>query len=520
MAIPELSERAAGEVERLLARWENQALQAAVTGRPVPSAAGVLRQVERLVTVAVTAAVVEVEDDPEEIAATVAVTMGYVSDAVAVYLADMERIRREVRRADPPGDDDDETGLVELAATVGVGVAVRALVRRVRARDVLGRRLRVNTAEIVKAAGRRPPSRVSGYSRTALRTELVKGRNMVAQRVAVRDGLVLWVRDGLRGPTDVECERVDRRFASPGWARRNLLAHPNCVAPGQVVSGPGDVLAAWSRPFQGELVHIVTASGAQLSVTPHHPVLTTGGWMPAHLVDERTDLVRYVGGERARVGVPHDDQRPALIEQVADALIEAGSVAAVQVPASPEQFHGDGTVDGDVDVVWTDRFLTYQLPEWLEDPPQALLVAVERAGAFLPEGASGQVGVGADHASDGVVGGGGDLLPALRADALHVEALRFAAGSCDAEVAKSMPDGAARDVVVGGDHVGRFPGLVSADDFVVDRVVGTRVETGELRVHDLTTSVGWFGCNGIIVANCTREMTPMVLPAGARVSLR
>ena len=229
MAIPELSERAAGEVERLLARWEDQALQAAVTGRPVPSAAGVLRQVERLVTVAVTAAVVEVEDDPEEIAATVAVTMGYVSDAVAVYLADMERIRREVRRAEPPGDDDEETGLVELAATVGVGVAVRALVKRVRSRDVLGRRLRVNTAEIVKAAGRRPPSRVSGYSRTALRTELVKGRNMVAQRVAVRDGLVLWVRDGLRGPTDAECERVDRRFASPGWARRNLLAHPNCT---------------------------------------------------------------------------------------------------------------------------------------------------------------------------------------------------------------------------------------------------------------------------------------------------
>ncbi len=44
---------------------------------------------------------------------------------------------------------------------------------------------------------------------------------------------VLLIRDGLKGPTDADCEEVDGLWATPKWLRNHPVEHPNCTRVGR-----------------------------------------------------------------------------------------------------------------------------------------------------------------------------------------------------------------------------------------------------------------------------------------------
>ena len=134
------------------------------------------------------------------------------------------------------------------------------------------------------------------------------------------------------------------------------LGHQQCVLPGALISGPR-ALASTSRWYSGEVIDIETRDGRVLSVTPNHPILTPQGWVAAGLLCEGNDVVTGTGADGPAIGRgPHDHQRPALIEDVAQSVGGALPVHTVSVPTSPEDFHGDGA-GSDVHVVRTDRLL-------------------------------------------------------------------------------------------------------------------------------------------------------------------
>lgn len=294
-----------------------------------------------------------------------------------------------------------------------------------------------------------------------------------------------------------------------------LDGHPNCFPAGTRVSGPA-AQAATSRWFAGELVHITTADGGNLAVTPQHPILTTKGWIPAHLIRESDHMICDGRRQRPPLAHPHNNDRPAFIEDVAESLRRSGRVSAMTVPSAPEQFHGDGLPYGDVDVVRTDRSLTTDRLASLSDPgSQHALCRPHAALALLASsGAGGKLLGCALHASDGVVSRLGVGATLLGTAALLLQAVGVgAAPAVDPRVVESEVDDTATHAVSPCKGGYRLTGLVEGDQLgewhgTPSRVIRTRREVFAGHVFNLETSGGWYFANGIAVHNCRCAMVP------------
>ena len=149
--------------------------------------------------------------------------------------------------------------------------------------------------------------------------------------------------------------------------------HPQCVLPGTKIIAPG-MEAIMRSEYSGDVVEIGTASGARLSVTPNHIVLTERGWIRAKNIVKGDKVIHYVGrGEHGvEVHPANDDCIPA-VEELFTAFIKAGGVSALGVPASPVDFKGDVVPQSKVDVV----FINSQLRDEVD-------ASVSKRGGYGP----------------------------------------------------------------------------------------------------------------------------------------
>jgi hypothetical protein len=195
--------------------------------------------------------------------------------------------------------------------------------------------------------------------------------------------------------------------ASVQEATADGLFHPNCFPAETLVQTVGSVDASDTRRYKGDVIVIKTASGNELTVTPNHPILTPEGWVKAGALREGMHVVRHnAWSESPSVDRPDEVEVPTAIGDVHRSLKESGSVTTVSVPVSAHDFHGDGIVDTEVEVVLTDRLLENYLMSELSDGggETSLFVGGVRLGLFLPEGALGEVVHGSGHSPDCVVG--------------------------------------------------------------------------------------------------------------------
>lgn len=159
---------------------------------------------------------------------------------------------------------------------------------------------------------------------------------------------------GLRSHNDAE--KANGKVYPLAVARQYPIAHPRCVMPDTPVLPHGAWVEAVRARYSGPKYTITasTSAGAyQMSVGPHHPVLTGVGWKAAHLVAEGDQLVYDCGLEHAGDvrGEPDLDEMPRA-EDVFQSLWAVG--ARSSVPAASDDLHGDGMFcTGEVDVVVT-----------------------------------------------------------------------------------------------------------------------------------------------------------------------
>lgn len=284
--------------------------------------------------------------------------------------------------------------------------------------------------------------------------------------------------------------------------------HPNCFPAEVLVSAPSGVDAADSRWYEGDLAVIHTAGGDELPVTPNHPVLTPEGWVAAGALKVGDDVLRYRAGLRPEaVAGPHDEQVPARIGDVFDALRESSQVPPVRVPVAPEQFHGDGIRDTEVEVVLSDRLLqhrphTGEAEDGGSDRP--LLVGGVGHGALLPKGALGEVVSGSGHAPYRLVGAVGKRSALLDGHASGSTSSGLGpVGTGDS--GPSEPVGEARLADADG---GRSLALsLLAGQVTLDRVTEIGVRGFAGHVYNLQSGDGWYVASNIIVHNCTHRVT-------------
>ena len=135
--------------------------------------------------------------------------------------------------------------------------------------------------------------------------------------------------------------------------------HPNCWPAGTLVSAPGRVVAAMKAPYHGLMVEVRLESGRKFTCTENHPILSATGWRAAKLLDVGDNVFSAAFEQGMLDAIDPDNQNgPVSIEQVFDALREAGGMTACSVPAAAEHFHGDGRfMDGNIEIVLADGLL-------------------------------------------------------------------------------------------------------------------------------------------------------------------
>jgi hypothetical protein len=318
--------------------------------------------------------------------------------------------------------------------------------------------------------------------------------------------------------------------------------HPQCFPAGVILAGP-KTLAATRRWYEGELVHLATASGQYLPLTGNHPVLTRRGWIPANLLQEGDEVFRSTRAKGATaLVVPDHQQVPALIENVWSALSVPG---LRRMPSATEDFHGDGQ-DGEVDVVYADRALRDEgnalVIEDLSElaltlggqdrnlfPPERLAVLVDAwdasqsrggvrasgltfalgrghlCGSDLPSLArpSSRYAVLAEPSLDhvpaysvlppeGVFTGAAEVGERNLLDREHLADSRW-----DAPAGPLTVENRVAYASRGEDLSHRLAGQIEAD-----RLVDVRRVQWSGHVYSLTSSEGWNSANSLIVSNC------------------
>lgn len=325
--------------------------------------------------------------------------------------------------------------------------------------------------------------------------------------------------------------------------------HRGCVVAGTKVSGTG-LLAGFERQYEGPLVHLTTAGGHDLTVTPNHPILTDLGWVRADALKEGDNLVCATGVDSDVRGVPDDDYAPPSVEDVVVACRLAHATLANGMP--PTAVNLDGSpIDGEVDVVSPDGFLASGGdPALYEEFVQSGLAAahllatdggveLDRAGAERPLllGADAPLGggMGVGYLSGTLLGGhlGGTHLASLGASALfdtgpvepavddvagdaesarnRVDALatleRFHDAirhrdsmlvGLDTTTPERLVDGAVGDAELLCNGIGLDAGLIELDQLVGLEII----EGASCHVYNLHTQDSMYVANGIITHNC------------------
>lgn len=132
----------------------------------------------------------------------------------------------------------------------------------------------------------------------------------------------------------------------------------NCYLPGTRVRGR--FVAGSKAHYTGDIIHIMTAGGRNLSVTPNHPVMTDGGLVAAaelhvgqNLLANKIEVEDFAG-----ISDLNCELADALIEDVFSSLSNFGHAHTARVGAV--DFHGDGRfINKYVDIVDADRVLTF-----------------------------------------------------------------------------------------------------------------------------------------------------------------
>lgn len=337
----------------------------------------------------------------------------------------------------------------------------------------------------------------------------------------------------------------------------------NCVAGGTLVSA-SDIKGAFKAPYNGSMINFRLSSGKNITVTPKHSLLTPNGFASADTVKEGDYLVSTCGtqvlpGFSGSVGKTDRNNCPSPIEQIfASLLLGIGPVSKV-MPRSID-LHGDEKfVDGDVDVVASDRFLWGEGNTFLSQPDTQNEVGAARQlkSLFVRSGALLQSALTRWFSFDGNIGLCGDG-PALACAQLGVSQSQrlglspdlmsgshngfgeifsrdissltsgiFKRGAFDVEsngvvdipvfstrnqrgnfgrssaspiasVDHPSPDGLPTDAHFFSDLRNAFPGLVEAD-----RVVNIDIQRNvRTHVYDLSTDSRWYIANGIVSHNC------------------
>lgn len=393
----------------------------------------------------------------------------------------------------------------------------------------------------------------------------IEPERVVQEWVATRDSRTRDTHASMGG----QQRRRGEPFESPSGATLRYPGDPS-APPSETINcftGDTPVLAkgikkVYRRWYEGDLIEIRTRDGNFFSVTPNHPILTSGGWVPAGELKEGCDVISGAfrdGGNARAVDIK---DVPARIEDVFSALNKSGDF--VRHHGSGVDFHGDG-VNANVDIVCAAGLLRSGVDtssgEHLDKLNLSGSDPVAIRKPFFKSSALFKLILGSFGAANRVMRGG-NLCGSLRLrHARPLDCLGLREGSkLSAPVHENVSNGAASDTIflgqgifgsapvvernalffvdfgargggsiaLSGSEANLFKGAPnrggisaeSAGDFVnleavamkADKVVSVSERKAATHVYNLETEEGFYIAHNVIAHNCRCTVKNKILP--------
>jgi intein/homing endonuclease len=281
----------------------------------------------------------------------------------------------------------------------------------------------------------------------------------------------------------------------------------NCFPASTRIYFAHDVEKAFRHFYSGELTELVTDSGKSLRATPNHPILAPDGWRPIGSLDEGDYVIEVADqGGFSIVSESYADHAPSSIAEIFEALAESGRRRLVV--ALGDEFHGDAIADGNVDVVFAARPLSFGRKFLDVESFEQFDLAVPDE-ARLDYSPVEQLLIAALLAAYRIVGGARESLSLLRRRVPHPRV------HCVASIANSS----SYSFDPGFDSSSLVPKFFGerkqAASAFVQRAQAVRIIAIERRafsghVFNLQTEEGYYSAEGILCHNCRCVSKPVV----------
>ncbi len=150
-------------------------------------------------------------------------------------------------------------------------------------------------------------------------------------------------------------------------------AHPNCVPGSTFINLHYPILKVFRRRYTGSMASFITTDNRILQTTANHPILTSAGWKPAHEI-KIGDYLVHPKNECTQVIDVNAEHMKITAEQIFDALSFFRFTKITTGLQSASDFHNDGTVNENVDIIPVDRDLILNgVTEFLKNSSDFLL---------------------------------------------------------------------------------------------------------------------------------------------------
>lgn len=278
--------------------------------------------------------------------------------------------------------------------------------------------------------------------------------------------------------------------------------HPQCVLPGNLVMPGGKILAGFRARYDGPIIRIKTAGGAEITVTPHHNLMTPSGFRFASALHKGDDLIDCRSLERIISGHPDDDGQPTPIEQIFTAMVKPCGMTPMVMPISTEQFHGDAVFfNSDIDVKRTNCLLERGNKASLGQPPSKdpLHSGDPAFHGLLGLSDTTSMLLGLALAADGRMSGRQNFIPGQRiGDPLpHKEASLGISPTPNSSREEPVTDRGPADPERLREILFRFSRQVTTD-----KIIDIQHDFYQGHVYDLQTSTTLYTINGYLASNC------------------
>lgn len=277
-------------------------------------------------------------------------------------------------------------------------------------------------------------------------------------------------------------------------------AHVNCVLGDTKVLADG-VKIATKMDYSGDVVELTTKNGRKLTVTPNHILLTSRGWVLAKNITKLDQIIAssnrvepFMGNDAINGDVP------TIAEQFI-AVSKANGVVAGKVPASAEDFKGDGIENKEIDVVFVEGLLgdkgqtpssklTGKLPFINGRIQDDILSRVSSLDQLL---------MGALATSHGIVGRECNELALLGSEGCHADVHRLTSvAAYNARLLEAKSNRSATTTELFSNSFLANSGLIEIDDVADVKVYSVH----DTPVYDLETTSTLYSANGLISSNC------------------